>query len=350
MKKLTVAVFFGGCSPEYSVSLESASAVLRNLDPEKYQIVPVGITKDGDWFYFTGEWDQITLDTWYKEEDCIPAALSLNRSDHCLLLMQENGVQKLPVDIAFPVLHGKNGEDGTIQGAIALAGIALAGCGVLASAVCMDKDRAHRLAAAAGVRVPQALVISRQDQNLAQQFVDRIGYPVFVKPVKAGSSYGISKVTRPQQLHHALALAFRYDDAVILEETIPGFEVGCAVLGNEQLLTGEVDEIELSGGFFDFTEKYTLKTSAIHVPARITPKQAQAVKQTAITVYRALGCSGFARVDSFLTPDGEIIFNEVNTIPGFTEHSRYPGMMQAAGFSFGEVLDRIIGLAVERHE
>ncbi len=347
MKKLTVAVFFGGCSSEYSVSLESASAVLRNLDPEKYQIVPVGITKDGDWFYYIGEWDRIASDTWYRETDCIPAVISQSRSDHCLLLLQEDGVRKLPVDVAFPVLHGKNGEDGTVQGVLALAGIALAGCGVLASAVCMDKDRAHRLAAAAGVRVPQAVVVTRQDEERARQFADAIGYPVFVKPVKAGSSYGISKVTGPQQLHNALALAFQYDQEVILEETVPGFEVGCAVLGDDQLLTGEVDEIELSGGFFDFTEKYTLKTSAIHVPARLTPKQAQAVKQTAVTVYRALGCSGFARVDSFLTPDGEIVFNEVNTIPGFTEHSRYPGMMRAAGYSFGEVLERIIRLAVE---
>lgn len=350
MKKLTVAVFFGGCSPEYSVSLESASAVLRNLDPEKYHIVPVGITKNGDWFYYTGAWDRIASDTWQREADSIPAALSQSRTDHCLLLFQKDGVQKLPIDVAFPVLHGKNGEDGTVQGVIELAGIALAGCGVLASALCMDKDRAHRLAAAAGVCVPQAVVLKQADQSQAQQFADSIGYPVFVKPVKAGSSYGISKVMEPQQLHLALALALQYDQEVILEEMIPGFEVGCAVLGNDQLLTGEVDEIELSGGFFDFTEKYTLKTSAIHVPARITPAQAEAVKQTAKTVYRALGCSGFARVDSFLTPDGRIVFNEVNTIPGFTEHSRYPGMMQAAGYSFGDVLDRIIRLAVENHE
>lgn len=348
MKKLTVAVFFGGCSSEYSVSLESASAVLRNLDPEKYHTVPVGITKEGDWFYFQGEWEQIASDTWQNEQDCIPAVLSQNRSDHGLLLFQKDGVRKVPIDVAFPVLHGKNGEDGTVQGVIELAGIALAGCKILASALCMDKDRAHRLAAAAGVRVPQAFVWKPgMDVNQVQQFAQSIGYPLFVKPVKAGSSYGISKVMGPEQLHHAVALALRYDQEVIVEEMIPGFEVGCAVLGNGELVTGEVDEIELSGGFFDFAEKYTLKTSAIHVPARIHPNQAQAVKQTAKTIYRALGCSGFARVDSFLTPDGEIVFNEVNTIPGFTEHSRYPGMMNAAGYSFGEVLDRIIGLAVE---
>lgn len=347
MKRLEVAVFFGGCSPEYSVSLESASAVIKNLDTAKYHPVPVGITKDGDWFYYTGETERILDDTWKDDKaSCIPAAISPNRSERCLLLFSQ-GVQKLPLDVAFPVLHGKNGEDGTIQGILALADIPLAGCGVLASALCMDKERAHRLVAAAGVRVPRSYVLwaGAQSQKV-QQLAQLIGYPLFVKPVKAGSSYGITRVCEPEQLDHAVTLAFHYDDEVIMEEAIEGFEVGCAVLGTDELITGEVDEIELSGGFFDFTEKYTLKTSAIHVPARISPYQAEAVKQTAVTIYRALGCRGFARVDSFLTPDGEIVFNEVNTIPGFTEHSRYPGMMQAAGYSFAQVLEQIIELAV----
>lgn len=347
-KKLNVAVIFGGCSSEYSVSLQSASAVLKHLDAEKYEPLPIGITKEGDWFYFTGEISKIQADTWQSEDACIPASLSPNRSERCLLLFDAGGVRKLPVGIVFPVLHGKNGEDGTVQGAAALAGIPLAGCGVLASALCMDKDRAHRLAEAAGVRVPQAIVLQDgAEERRAQEFAAQIGYPVFVKPVKAGSSYGITRVSTPENLHNALALAFQYDSEVLVEEAIDGFEVGCAVLGNRELLTGEVDEIELSGGFFDFTEKYTLKTSAIHVPARIRPEQAQAIKQTAKRIYRALGCSGFARVDCFLTPEGGIVFNEANTIPGFTEHSRYPGMMQAAGYSFRDVLDRIIGLALE---
>ena len=168
-----------------------------------------------------------------------------------------------------------------------------------------------------------------------------------VKPVKAGSSYGVTKVTQASQLSDAIALAFKYDTQVILEENIEGFEVGCAVLGNQELTVGEVDEIELSSGFFDFTEKYTLKTSAIHVPARIAPEKAAEIKETAKRIYLALGCRGFARVDMFLTPEGKIVFNEANTIPGFTSHSRYPGMMKAAGHSFGEILTRIIELAFE---
>lgn len=349
MKKLNIAVFFGGCSSEYGVSLESASAVMRNLDPMRYHLVPVGITKEGDWYYYTGSVDAIAADTWQNNTDCTPAALSPNRKERCLLLLDGQGERKIPLDLAFPVLHGKNGEDGTLQGAIELAGIPLAGCGVLASALCMDKDRAHKLAEAAGIRVPKALVVSRKDPyGLTEAFARESGYPLFVKPVRAGSSYGVSKVDRQENLRNAVALAFQYDGQVIIEEAVSGFEVGCAVLGNDALVVGEVDEIELSGGFFDFTEKYTLKTSAIHVPARISGERAEAVKQAAKAIYRALGCSGFARVDLFLTPEGEIVFNEVNTIPGFTEHSRYPGMMRAAGYSFGQILDRIVALALER--
>ena len=348
MKKLKIAVIFGGCSCEYSVSLQSAGAVMRNLDLQKYELFPVGITKGGDWFYFTGDIDRISADTWQNEKDCIPAAISPDKSERCLLCFYRDGVQKLPIDVAFPVLHGKNGEDGMVQGVIELAGIPLAGCGTLASALCMDKYRAHQLASAAGVRVPKAFVIKMgMDFHKAQQFADQIGYPLFVKPVKSGSSYGISKVSESQNLYNAVVYAFQYDKEVIIEEQIDGFEVGCAALGNDELMLGEVDEIELSGGFFDFTEKYTLKTSAIHVPARIHPKQAEQVKQTAGVIYQALGCRGFARVGMFLTADGQIVFNEVNTIPGFTEHSRYPGMMKAAGHSFGKILDQIIKLALE---
>lgn len=346
--KKNVAIIFGGCSSEYSVSLQSASAVIRNLNREKYHPVLVGITQEGEWFHFTGEIEKIEADTWHNEKDCLPAALSPNPNKKVLLVFGGEGVTEIPIDVAFPVMHGKNGEDGTIQGLIELAQIPLAGCGTLASALCMDKDRAHKLVQMAGIRVPQAIVLeSETAQNAAWDFAKLIGYPIFVKPVKAGSSYGVTKVLDETQLLPALQLAFEYDNQVIMEENIEGFEVGCAVLGTEQLMVGEVDEIELSGGFFDFTEKYTLKTSAIHVPARISAEKAAQVKEAAKKIYRALGCSGFARVDMFLMPCGEIVFNEVNTIPGFTEHSRYPGMMKAAGVSFTEIVERIIAMALE---
>lgn len=341
MKKQNVLIFFGGCSSEYSVSLSSASGVLLNLDSNRYNPVSVGITREGKWYYYTGSTEKILEDTWQNEADCTPAALSPSRGDCCLLLLRETGTERIPIDIALPVLHGKNGEDGTLQGLLELAGIPLAGCGVLASALCMDKDRAHKLAGLAGIRVPRALVVDAQTPQ-AVDFAREIGYPLYVKPVRAGSSYGVTKVNTPDELIPALSLALQYDTLVILEENIEGFEVGCAVLGSSDLIVGEVDEIQLSGGFFDFTEKYTLKTSSIHVPARISPEKSAEIKEAAKCIYRALGCSGFARVDLFLTPAGEIVFNEVNTIPGFTAHSRYPGMMKAAGYSFTKILTMIL--------
>lgn len=346
MKK-NIAIFFGGCSPEYNVSLESAYSVIRNLDLQKYKPITIGISSVGKWYLFTGNIEQIKASTWENGTDCFPAVLSPDRGSRKLLVFRHGTLEEIFIDVALPILHGKNGEDGSVQGMIALSGIPLAGCGILASALCMDKDRAHKLVAASGVRVAKSIVISCEEEiTVAQLFPNAVGFPVFVKPVKAGSSYGITKVQRESELIPAIKNAFCYDNAVILEEYIPGFEVGCAVLGTDHLVTGEIDEIELSQGFFDFTEKYTLKTSAIHVPARISKEKSTEVKETAKHIYQTLGCSGFARVDMFLTPSGEIVFNEVNTIPGFTEHSRYPGMMKAAGFSFQAILDRIIEQAV----
>lgn len=347
MDKRTVAVLFGGCSSEYSVSLASAQAVVQHMDRERYTPVLIGISRSGAWLHYTGPVERMAEDTWNDPRWCAPAVVSLDRGDQTLLVRRGEQIERIHLDAAFPVLHGKNGEDGTVQGVFELAGIPLVGCGVLASALCMDKDRAHKLAAVAGVNVPNSFVLRRGEAQEAASRAEALGYPIFVKPVKAGSSYGVTKVTERGQLAAAVELAFSHDDAVLLEECISGFEVGCAVLGNDVLTVGAVDEIELQSGFFDYTEKYTLKTVQIHVPARIRPEQSAQIQETARTVYRALGCRGFARVDLFLDAQGRIVFNEVNTIPGFTAHSRYPSMMKAAGLSLQEVLTAVIELAVE---
>jgi len=343
MSQLNVAIFFGGCSSEYSVSLSSASGVILNLDRERYNPIVIGITKEGTWYYYEGPVEKMLDDTWDDPKYCTPAVLSPNRGECCLLLLREEGITRISIDAALPVLHGRNGEDGTIQGLLELAGIPLAGCGTLSSALCMDKDRAHKLVNLAGIPVPKSLVLEPDTPiEAVEAFAREIGYPLYVKPVKAGSSYGVTKVSGQEQLSAAVSLAFQYDNQAIVEENIEGFEVGCAVVGDKELLVGEVDEIELSGGFFDFTEKYTLKTSAIHVPARIDSAKAAEIKEAAKCIYRALACSGFARVDMFLRTDGKVLFNEANTIPGFTEHSRFPSMMKAAGYPFREVLTKII--------
>ena len=346
-QKINVAVLFGGCSPEYSVSLQSAHAVVTHMDPSRYRPVLIGISPAGEWFHFTGDAAQIARDTWLTPQHCTPAFVSPSRGDRALLVLEGGCVKKIPLDAAFPVLHGRNGEDGTVQGVFETAGIPLAGCGVLSSALCMDKDRAHQLARSAGAAVPASFVVERgMDAGAVLERAERLGYPLFVKPVRAGSSFGVSRVEGPEQLDGAVRAALAYDHRVLLEEAVSGFEVGCAVLGSEELTVGLVDEIQLSGGFFDFEEKYTLKTSAIHCPARIPPEAAARVQEAARTIFRALDCRGFARVDLFLTPEGALLFNEVNSIPGFTPHSRYPTMMQGAGLDFTSLVSRMIRLGV----
>ena len=342
-----ILVLFGGCSPEYSVSLASAYGVLTHIDRSLYQPIPVGITREGAWRWYGGALEAIPEDRWQEEPACLPCTLRLDRGGAALLLLDGSG-RTLAFDGAFPLIHGSNGEDGTLQGLFELAGVPLIGCGTLSSALCMDKDRSHKLAALAGVPSPRGIVLEPGFSPAElRRGAEAVGFPLFVKPVRAGSSFGVSRVEEPAQLAPAVEAAFRHDGEILLEEAIPGFEVGCAVLGNRELTVGAVDEVELSRGFFNYTEKYTLQTSAIHCPARIAPQKAAEIRETAKVLYRALGCRGFARVDLFLTPWGEIVFNEVNTIPGFTPHSRYPAMMRAAGIPFRELVSRLIQLGAE---
>ena len=348
VQQITVAVLFGGHSTEYEVSLQSACSVIENLHPEKYHVILLGITRQGEWMKYGGGIRQIQNDTWRQHDSCVPAVISPDRNTHGMLVLDGGKATAIPIDVAFPVLHGKNGEDGTVQGLLAMAGIPCVGCGTLSSALCMDKDIAHRLAHLAGIKTPNSIVLPSQipDKRLSEQTA-HLQYPLFVKPANAGSSLGITKIYDAGDLSGAVEAAFRHDYKVIIEEAIAGFEVGCAVLGNETLTIGEVDEIELSQGFFDYTEKYTLKTSKIHMPARIDADTAKRIKQTAATIYQTLNCSGFARVDLFLTPENEIVFNEVNTIPGFTSHSRYPNMLKGIGMTFEQIVDELIRLAMQ---
>lgn len=351
MDRKKVAVVFGGCSPEYEVSLQSAVAVISNINRERYNVIMLGITREGQWYRYTGPIEKIRDNTWFTSKKyCRPALLSPDRPSHLLLELYYSAVKQTVIDIVFPVLHGKNGEDGTIQGLCELAGIPVAGCGTLSSSLCMDKNRAHQLVSHIGIRVPKSVCFDGAPvpESALHRLTEELSYPLFVKPARAGSSFGITKVIRCEALSGAVQNALLYDSAVIIEENIDGFEVGCAVLGNDALTIGRVDEIELTDGFFDYTEKYTLKTSKIHMPARIDDETEQRIKEAAARIYRALGCAGFARVDIFLTPDKDIVFNEVNTIPGFTSHSRYPNMMKGIGLGFPELLDRLIELGLSK--
>jgi len=347
--KQTVVILFGGHSSEYDVSLQSAASVIENMDYETYNVILIGITRNGEWLKYSGDVNCIRNDTWHRHPSCVQAVISPDRSTHGILVMNGKNVTTIHVDVVFPVLHGKNGEDGTVQGLLEMAGIPFVGCGMLSSALCMDKDMAHRLVKQAGITVPESVVVFSpvSDEELLEKTA-HLKYPLYVKPANSGSSIGITKIFGPGDLKYSVEIAFLHDRKVIIEEAVDGFEVGCAILGNDVLKIGEVDEIELSQGFFDYTEKYTLKTSKIHMPARINSDTAERIKETAVLIYRTLGCKGFARVDLFLTPRNEIVFNEVNTIPGFTSHSRYPNMLKGAGMSFPQIINELIRLATEQ--
>ena len=346
-KKKTLAVLFGGHSSEYEVSLQSAAAVLEAVDTERFDPLPIGITKDGNWHHYLGTYSAIAAGTWVDDPMLLrPAAFSPSRGAPGFWELHNGKWMLRRIDLAFPVLHGKNGEDGTVQGLFELSGIPLVGCGTLASALCMDKDRAHKLVSLAGIAVPKSVVLEKNTTAARQRILDTLSFPVFVKPVRAGSSFGVTRVESRDALGIAVDAAFRYDSSVIVEEAVPGFEVGCAVLGTDTLTVGRADEIELSGG----RPKIGYNRAALIADIEQFlgyGNTNDAVLIGAGKLGRALlGCSGFARVDLFLTPSGELVFNEVNTIPGLTAHSRFPNMMKGIGLSFPQMIDRLLGLYV----
>ena len=340
MKK-NILVLFGGRSPEYSVSLQSAYAVLTHMNKEKYNAVTVGIDPKGNWHLYTGAYDAIPDDTWRTKGPCVPVVLPMDQEGtHCLLTTEEDW-NMIPIDAAFPVMHGAYGEDGRLQGALEMAGIPVIGCGMTASALCMDKRLAHQIVSLYGIHTARSVCISCYDRNTAS-LAERIGYPLYVKPLRAGSSYGIRRIVSDHDLQEAVKNALQYDDTVLLEEEIIGEECGCAILGTEDLFSGVPDRIVLESAYYDYAEKYAPVTSKILCPSGYDAAMVRKIIDTAKTIYQALGCAGFARVDLFVREDGELVFNEVNTIPGFTAHSRYPQMMQKAGISFEQLLDRLI--------
>ncbi len=345
MKK-KVAIIFGGCSSEYMVSLASASSVIKNLNKDKYDYLMIGITENGEFYLYDGDVNKIETNQWIKEK-LKKVTISVNRSDHGIIVIDTGEVIK--IDIAFPVLHGRNGEDGRLQGLLELAGIKYVGCDMTSSALCMDKYLAHKMVYANGILCPKSYLFKKEDNyDDIKKKIKQLKYPIFIKPLRAGSSFGISKINNINNLNCVINEAFKYDDKIIIEESVDGFEVGCAILGNNDLKIGEVDEIELQTSFFDYFEKYNLKTSKIYLPARVSKEEREKIQKTALDIYKILGCTGFARVDMFYTKDKKIIFNEVNTIPGFTTHSRYPSMFKKTGISFEEIIDEIIELGLER--
>jgi D-alanine--(R)-lactate ligase len=339
--RLKVGIIFGGCSEEHPISVKSAQEVAKNLDRAKYEPFYVGITKSGAWKLCADP------DPNWENGSCRPAVLSPDRSVHGLLVLGPERYEIIRLDVVFPVLHGRLGEDGAMQGLLELSGIPYVGCDIQSSALCMDKSLAYIVAGNAGIATPNYWVVAvneKIDPN-------RLTYPVFVKPARSGSSFGVTKVARKEELLAAVETARQYDSKVLIEEAVVGSEVGCAILGERYgLVAGEVDRISLSHGFFRIHQESAPESgsenSTAIVPADISAAARSLVQETAKAVYRALGCSGLSRVDMFLTEDGTVVLNEVNTLPGLTSYSRYPRMMAAAGLPLAELIDRIVSLTL----
>ena len=353
MKKLNVCVLFGGMSPEHAVSLRSAESVLNNLDREKYDIFPVGITKEGKWYLFGGEdYSVLPGGNWENCSENCPVAISPVRGDG-LLCFTEDGVRRVKLDVVFPVLHGENGEDGAMQGLLQIAGIPYVGPHVSASAVAMDKTLTKLVVDQIGQVQAAWHLVRRSDLRYhSQQILDtlesRFAYPMFVKPAGTGSSGGVSKAVDRAALENALQTAAAFDDKVLVEEFICGREVEVAVMGNDSPMASICGEIDSGADFYDYDAKYITDTSVAYIPARIDEEVAEQVRDAAVKIYSAIGCQGLSRVDFFVTyEDNRVVFNEINTLPGFTSISMYPKLFDASGIPYGQLLDELLNLAME---
>ena len=339
--RVRLGIIFGGTGEEHPISVKSAREVAASLDADAYEPFWIGITLDGRWL--------LTADgpTEGWEHNARAVALSPDRTTHGLLVLDGDPVERIRLDVILPVIHGAFGEDGSIQGLLELSGIPYVGCGIAASAVCMDKALAYTVVRAAGIPTPEFRIVYGDDEVDA----DSIDYPVFVKPARSGSSFGVTKVDGPDALPAAIADAGQFDSKVLIEGAVAGREIGCSILGSgSDLTTGELDRVAVTSGIFRIHQEASPETgsenSAFIVPADITDDERRRVLDTAKAIYQALGCSGIARVDTFLADDGRVILNEVNTLPGLTSYSRYPRMMAAAGLSLGEVVDRLVSHAL----
>ncbi len=352
MKKKTVAVLFGGQSTEHEISCLSAVTIIQNIDREQYDLLLIGITRDGRWLK-TNSIEEIQSGSWVG--GTTRAILSPDAGHKGVLLLEDGRAQLFPLDVVFPVLHGARGEDGTVQGLLELAEIPYVGCGVLASAVTMDKLYTKILVSTLGIRQADYELVYKNElsgQNAIESVIRRIegrlAYPVFVKPACSGSSRGVSKASDQKQLETALLLAAEHDRKILVEETIVGHEVECAVLGAEEAKAAGVGEILAGAEFYDYEAKYESEESRTVLDPQLPNDAANRVREAAVRIYRRLDGFGMARLDFFVTEQGEVVFNEANTIPGFTSISMYPMLWEHKGLSVFQLVNKLIGMAFQR--
>ncbi|WP_200553022.1 D-alanine--D-alanine ligase [Kosakonia sp. LAM2021] len=355
MAKLRVGVVFGGKSAEHEVSLQSAKNIVDAMDKSRFDVVLLGIDKQGQW--------HVSDANNYLLNASDPARIALNPSENSValvpgiqqqqLIQAENSTPLPNVDVIFPIVHGTLGEDGSLQGMLRLANLPFVGSDVLASAACMDKDVTKRLLRDAGLSIAPFITLTRanREQISFSDVQAQLGLPLFVKPANQGSSVGVSKVTNETQYHAAVNLAFEFDKKVVVETGIKGREIECAVLGNDEPQASTCGEIVLNSEFYAYDTKYIDENGAqVVVPADIDPAINDKIRAIAVQAYQTLGCEGMARVDVFLTPENDVIINEINTLPGFTNISMYPKLWQASGIGYSELITRLIELAIARHQ
>ena len=355
--KMCVALLFGGMSSEHEVSCVSVGNFVRNIDRSKYEVLTVGITKEGRWLYTEATAEQMADGSWEELPGNMACVISPDRADHGMILFTPDGrVEKMHLDVVIPVLHGLWGEDGTVQGLLELAGIAYVGCGVLASSVCMDKAVANALFEANGVPHTKWVAANRWEiekdlEGVCAGVEQKLGWPVFVKPANAGSSVGISKVSSRDELKKAIDLALENDRKVVFEAFVDGQEVECAVIGSDPAVATRPGEILAGAEFYTYDDKYKNGVSQTVIPAHLPEAKLDEVKTYAAMAYTALGCEGLARCDFFVEKDtGRVLINEINTFPGFTPISMYPKLMEHEGIPVPALIDRLIALALERTE
>lgn len=352
-QKITVGILFGGKSAEHEVSLQSAKNIFEALDQEKYHPVLIGIDKSGKWLLCDNSNFLLHAND--------PKLIQLNPDgDHVALVPQSNGqlfnltrsINSEKIDVVFPILHGTFGEDGTVQGSLKLANIPFVGASILGSAVGMDKDVMKRLLRDAGIPIGKFISLDSEDTIPGYTAVtEKVGSPCFVKPANMGSSVGVYKVGSENEYTAAVKNAFQYDHKILIEEYIQGREIECSVLGNHHPIASIPGEVSATHDFYSYEAKYLDEAGAIlTIPADISNETAKKIQELAIKTFQVLSCEGFGRVDSFLKSNGEILVNEINTIPGFTKISMYPKLWAATGISYSELIDRLIQLALERFQ
>jgi len=345
MERINVAIIFGGKSAEHEVSLQSAKNVYDALDKKKYNPILIGIDKSGKWL--------LVKESGFLINQGDPRLIKLNQSTDIVSITPDSNIiaSEKQIDVAFPILHGPFGEDGTVQGLLKLANIPFVGAGVLGSAVGMDKDVMKRLLRDAGLPLARFITL-REDEPVPSfsSVVEKINLPFFVKPANMGSSVGISKVHNEAEYSAALAQAFVFDLKILLEEFIPGREIECSVLGNSNPKASLPGEVISQHEFYSYEAKYIDEKGAVlEIPAKLSPEQVKRVQDLAVRVFKTLACEGLGRVDFFLKENGDFIVNEINTIPGFTKISMYPKLWEASGIPYSQLIDQLLQLALERY-